>query len=485
MSDFSRGFWKRAGQNTADRLSNAVFGDKWARPYKRVTDEARADAIRTRAEAAERRAEAKAYEMEKRAEIAERNQLNAIDAAVLQNVDKVIAMPFAENVSELVNQLSGLVTQLSINSFSKSTAEEKIRAKYTETVYQKLEQGINILLIKDPYNPNMQYIYDAYLKAKKERGKTTRRKALLITWGIIGWAFMFGLGLASEGTPQLLVITIFVSFITAFICLRISRKRKKKDKRRLADARKAFDARQSQIQQLQQEQEQIMTQPVAEQPVVEQRQTFSQKQLLDHLWNKYSHLSPLMQNGYRACQISEQKDILIIGLYCNTDQIVKGKTIYPLSQHERISSLDYNLNGAGINLQSRAAYMDLLPIQSSNAPIEILNEIILNPKMFDYVIEQMSLNQTIMEDVVRPELIIVKSDESWAFFGKNPEYVWMGYAFKTIAKTSYGELCCIVGFRPEDRIQPGRHQTNLLGTKVLFHQGIAIPAIETRKWLNL
>ena len=134
MSDFSRGFWKRAGQNTADRLSNAVFGDKWARPYKRVTDEARADAIRARAEAAERKAEAKAYEMETRAEIAERNQLNAIDAAVLQNVDKVIAMPFSENVNELVNQLNGLVTQLSINSFKKNTEEEKIRAKYTEAV---------------------------------------------------------------------------------------------------------------------------------------------------------------------------------------------------------------------------------------------------------------------------------------------------------------------------------------------------------------
>jgi len=447
MSDFSRGFWKRAGQNTADRLSNAVFGDKWARPYKRVTDEARADAIRARAEAAERKAEAKAYEMETRAEIAERNQLNAIDAAVLQNVDKVIAMPFSENVNELVNQLNGLVTQLSINSFKKNTEEEKIRAKYTEAVYQKLEQGINILLIKDPYNPNMQYVYDAYLKAKKRRAKST-------LFGAIGFAFSNGIASASD-----------------------------EDRRRLAEARKNFDTRQPQIQQPQQGQ--AVSQSVTEQLVTEQRQAFSQKQSLDHLWNKYSHLSPLMQNGYRACQITERKDILIVGLYCNTDRIVNGRTIYPLSRHERISFLDYNLNGHGINLQSSAAYMDLFPIQSTNAPFEILNEIILNPKMFDYVIEQISLNQTIMEDVICPRLIVVENSESWAFFGKIPEFVWMGYAFETIEKTSYGELCRIVGFRPEERIQPNRLKTNLIGTKVLFRQGLTFTAAETMKWLNL
>ena len=192
-----------------------------------------------------------------------------------------------------------------------------------------------------------------------------------------------------------------------------------------------------------------------------------------------------MKNGYRICQTNEQKDILIVGLYCNTDHIINGRTIYPLSQHERISSLDYNLNGAGDNLQNHAAYMDLFPIQSTSAQFEILKEIIQNPKMFDYVVEQISLNQTIIEDVVRPKLIIIQDEHSWAFFGKLPEFVWMGYEFQLIEKTAYGDLCRIVGFRSDDRIQPDRKQTNLIGTKVLFHQGITFPATETKKWLNL
>lgn len=88
-------------------------------------------------------------------------------AAVLINVDKVISMPFAEDTNELSNQLNGLAIQLSTNSFSKETAEDKIRAKYTEAVFQKIEQGLNILLAKDPYNVNVEYIYKAYLKGKK------------------------------------------------------------------------------------------------------------------------------------------------------------------------------------------------------------------------------------------------------------------------------------------------------------------------------
>ena len=46
IDDFSKNFWNRAGRNTADRVSNAVFGDNWARPHKIISDEARADAIR-------------------------------------------------------------------------------------------------------------------------------------------------------------------------------------------------------------------------------------------------------------------------------------------------------------------------------------------------------------------------------------------------------------------------------------------------------
>ena len=209
MSNFSDSFWRRAGKNTADRVSNAIFGDNWARPYKRITDEAKAEAMKQRAEA---------EAMKQRAKIAEKEQLNAIDAAVLKNVDKVISMPFAEDTNELSNQLNELAIQLSTNSFSKGTAEDKIRAKYTEAVFQKIEQGLNILLAKDPYNVNVEYIYKAYLKGKKERRKSLRRTVVLgIIWQIILLSFLIGILLAMDGNGALLGMTIIAAIITLCI----------------------------------------------------------------------------------------------------------------------------------------------------------------------------------------------------------------------------------------------------------------------------
>ncbi|MBR3981585.1 MAG: hypothetical protein IKJ98_10540 [Bacteroidales bacterium] len=476
-------FKKELGKNTGKFVSNLVFGDKHSTPYRRVgsseAQEARAEAARIRAEAAQAKADAIAREHEVRAEIEEKNHLNSLDAAVLANVDKVIAMPFSEDTNELAHQLSGLAIQLSTNSFSKYNAEDKIRAKYTEAVFQKFDQGLQIMLAKDPYNPNMDYLWETFIKAKEKRDSPIFKifkiliKLLCIPIFLLGLFLLFLSSSISEGAFGIFIITISILVIVVI---------KNKDKNILKKARHNYDITTHYQQPTTHTNQNITAQSESQ---FQSNYSFNQKQEFDHLWNKYSHLSPLMKNGYRICQTNEQKDILIVGLYCNTDHIINGRTIYPLSQHERISSLDYNLNGAGDNLQNHAAYMDLFPIQSTSAQFEILKEIIQNPKMFDYVVEQISLNQTIIEDVVCPKLIIIQDNHSWAFFGKLPEFVWMGYEFQLIEKTAYGDLCRIVGFRSDDRIQPDRKQTNLIGTKVLFHQGITFPATETKKWLNL
>ena len=476
IEDFSSGFWKKAGRNTADRVSNAVFGDKWARPHKIISDEARADAIR-------RRAEAEAYERESRADlaekIAEKNQLNAIDAAVLQNVDKVISMRFSEDTNELAHQLSGLAIQLSNNSFSKENDEEKIRAKYTEAVFQKYDQGLQILLAKDPHNPNTDYLWNAFLKAKKKRKSSVFRKIVVGLWILLSLFGILLLTSPAKKEVELGSLIITISFIVLFIYIII----KTKDKNILKKARHNYDIAHSQP--FPTQTNQTVTAQSEPQATFHSNYSFNQKQEFDHLWNKYRHLSPLMQNGYRVCQISGKKDILIVGLYYHTYNLRAANFIYPLHNYEYIESLAYSLNDENTYLQAKTAYMDLFPIQSTSAQFEILKEIIQNPKMFDYVVEQISLNQTIIEDVVCPKLIIIQDNHSWAFFGKLPEFVWMGYEFQLIENTAYGELCCITGFRSDDRIQPDRQQTNLIGTKVLFHQGITFPATETKKWLSL
>lgn len=485
MSNFSDSFWRRAGRNTADRVSNAIFGDNWARPYKRVTDEARADAIRQRAEAAQAKADAIANIHYTRAAIEEKNQLNAIDAAVLQNVDKVIAMPFAEDTGELVQQLNGLVIQLSTNSFSKKTEEERVRAKYTEAVFQKLKQGVELLLVKDPYHPNTKYIYNSYLNAQKQRRKDLRNKLLLIIWSSIGFLLFIGFCLAMDGNPRLLLTSIMIAVIALSIWIDIAIVKAIINKRKLSKARKVYDAtnayrqRQAPSYSAPTHTEQ-QTQPTPSRPSTQP--AFNQKHSYDHLWNKYSHLSPLMQNGYRTCQLTGHKDILIVGLYYPYMQIKQGNTIYPINQYEWKMTLDFILKNSEEDLTNRTSYLDLFPIQSE--PFKIMDEIIRNPKMFDYVIEQISLDQTIIEDIVRPKLIIVTDNDAAAFFGKLPEYIWMGYKFQLIEKTPRGELYRIVGFRPEERIQPNRTLTNLIGTKVYFTVNDIPSAYETNLWLN-
>lgn len=476
-------FKKELGKNTGKFVSNLIFGDKHSTPYRRVgsseAQKARAEVARIRAEAAQAKADAIAREHEVRAEIEEKNHLNSLDAAVLANVDKVIAMPFSEDTNELAHQLSGLAIQLSTNSFSKENAEEKIRAKYTEAVFQKFDQGLQILLAKDPYNPNMDYLWNAFIKAKKQKRNPLINLLIKIIVFLL-WIplFLMGLLLLSSSAKGEVVLGILIITVSIVIIVFL----KNREKNILKKARHNYDITTHYQQPTIHTNQNITAQSESQ---FHSNYSFNQKQEFDHLWNKYCHLSPLMQNGYRVCDMSGRKDILLVGLYYRTRVLKSSNYIYPLHQYEFLESLTYSLNDENMYLQSRTAYMDLFPIQSTSAPCEILEGIIQNPKMFDYVIEQMSLNQTIIEDVVRPKLIIIKDEPSWAFFGKLPEFVWMGYEFQLIEKTAYGELCRIIGFRSDDRIQPDRKQTNLIGTKVLFHQGITFPATETKKWLNL
>lgn len=466
MSNFSDSFWRRAGKNTADRVSNAIFGDNWARPYKRITDEAKADAMKQRAEAI-------ANFHNTRAEIAEKEQLNAIDAAVLKNVDKVISMPFAEDTNELSNQLNGLAIQLSTNSFSKETAEDKIRAKYTEAVFQKIEQGLSILLAKDPYNVNVEYIYKAYLKGKKERRKST---VLGIIWAIILLSFLMGILLAMDGNGALLGMTIIAAIITLCIWINVVIMRAIKNRRRLRNARKEFDLKQAKYNTTGQTE-----QYTAKSTNNNVTSHFNQKQAFDYLWNKYRNSLPLLNEGYRICQISGQKDILIIALHSIMHSRNSGSAIVSLQQHDSFLSSQDML----VNLLDRATHLDLFPIQGLTCT-QVVRDVVCNPKMFDYVVEQISLNQTIIEDVVRPRLIIVCDSDSQAFLGKLPEFVWMGYSFKHLEKKHNGDLYQIIGFRSEERIQPNRARTNLIGTKVFFvHTDTPLPsAYDISAWLK-
>lgn len=160
MGVFDNAFKRELGKNTAKTVSNMVFGDKWSTPYRR-TD--------ARAEAAQTRADARANIDNARADAISQRELNAIDAAVLRNVDAVVGGDMGSTPESMVKYISGLCIQLETNSFKASNSEEEIRAKYTKAVYAKLKFCIRQLEYIDPQNPHLDEFISAYYKARRSK----------------------------------------------------------------------------------------------------------------------------------------------------------------------------------------------------------------------------------------------------------------------------------------------------------------------------
>ena len=89
-----------------------------------------------------------------------------------------------------------------------------------------------------------------------------------------------------------------------------------------------------------------------------------------------------------------------------------------------------------------------------------------------FIADELNLTQHIIEDVIKPKLILVKNKESWAYWGKIDGYVWMGYEFEKVKDFPCGELCKIIGLQSKDRIAPEIEETCLKGCYVLFSKHI-------------
>ena len=88
-----------------------------------------------------------------------------------------------------------------------------------------------------------------------------------------------------------------------------------------------------------------------------------------------------------------------------------------------------------------------------------------------FIAEQLNLTQHIIEDIIKPKIIIVKNKESAAYWGKYAEkgIIWMGYELEFLEITQFGELYKIVGLLDSTkRIAPKTKQTNIENSLILF-----------------
>ena len=130
----------------------------------------------------------------------------------------------------------------------------------------------------------------------------------------------------------------------------------------------------------------------------------------------------------------------------------------------------------GIDLSNRFDYLDIFNFKERNQ--EVLRKQILNkPEGIEFARNELYLTQHIIEDIIKPKLILVMNKESWAYWGKlkDNNFIWMGYDYEKIRDYQCGELYKIVGLLDsKDRIAQDitNENTSLNGTFVLFSEHI-------------
>ena len=127
------------------------------------------------------------------------------------------------------------------------------------------------------------------------------------------------------------------------------------------------------------------------------------------------------------------------------------------------------------NLRNNFDYLDIFHYREREQK-KLKNEILSRGEDGkQFIAAELNLTQHIVEDIIKPSVILVKNKESWAYWGKLAEegYVWMGYMLEKIREYKCGELYRIMGLlNDERRIAPEIKDTCIKGCFVLFSSHI-------------
>lgn len=460
---FSRGFWRRAGQNTAGRLSNAVFGDNWSRPVKHI-----------RAETASRRQR-----------LAEDAQLYAVHSAVLSNADAIRGIDFEEDTKALVEQLHDMSIQLKAENWKSIVGtnsdnenegkENRMRNQLTDTLFAKYKRGLTLLERQDPFNRDVWYFkWVKYIaRWRKIFGKywfflfvLGGLVIALIAWGYSSFTEWYDYQVRHHNTFNLFLFWIGVILVVAAriyggffyqINALFSRAHQKRKARKQQTQHVQTET--TQVPQDESEKSDDDDKPIDPDTIMQTEH--------EYLWERYGDANEIMKRGYNICLNTTQKDILIVGY---NPPFKKGETIgnqapYLLPENDVINRL---LVSPKTNLRERAAYIDLFSFRESDRQ-KANQQVVLNLQMFSYVIEQVCLTQNMIEELIQPKLIIVLDCDAWAYFAKFPEYTWMGYKYFAAPPFIKHEVFRIVDYvNKPDRINIEREKTNIKNTFVIF-----------------
>lgn len=206
---------------------------------------------------------------------------------------------------------------------------------------------------------------------------------------------------------------------------------------------------------------------------------------LEEIWNEdyMSSLPSLVKEQGYIYADNVQKDILITGINPSFRDADKNGVFHgPIETrwYEEVydnywGPIKKILNDGNTDLRDKTDYLDIFYFREQDQSF-LKEQILSNPNGVKFLVDQLNLTMHIIEDVVKPKLLIVKNKESWAYFGKLYEekgWVWMGYKFHYVCNLPCGELCRIEGLLgSNERIAPEITKSNLVGSFVLFTKHI-------------
>ena len=213
------------------------------------------------------------------------------------------------------------------------------------------------------------------------------------------------------------------------------------------------------------------------------------KQALLKLWEKYrgqmatEELNGILERGICYSEIKKAHRILVTGMNpsfrkddpaCNEkvvrfnyQDVVKGGEDHYFTSFDKLFPAEF---------RQEVAYLDLLNIRETEQ--NTTWKFIKDSKGLELFAENLRLTQLFIEQVVRPQLIMVKNKGAWGLWGKNAtaeENIWMGYRFERVAgfdALPCGEVLRITSLidHPDRVTYNDLKETNLRGTLVLFTQ---------------
>lgn len=211
------------------------------------------------------------------------------------------------------------------------------------------------------------------------------------------------------------------------------------------------------------------------------------KEELEKIWtNKYINCIPeyIADRGFVYSINDKEKDILITGINPSFRQDADLKS-YGFDFEETLNETKWdNYWGPlkklvfdvenGIDLKDKTSYLDIFYFREKEQ-LRLKKEILKNSIGIEFLVDQLKVTQYIIEEIVKPKLIIVKNKESAAYWGKLAEkgIIWMGYKFEYLETFNCGELFEISGLIDSpDRIS-NINKTKLDGSLILFSEHIS------------